>query len=86
MPMSLSKPSFILSLTLISLVAAETEPSASPNSFAEGVLVQHHVYGVGRVTAVSGHGVMRKVKIRFAQGGERTFIAEKAKLSIVQNG
>src|SRR5207245_5362103 len=57
-------------------VAAEATPSAPSNNFAEGVLVQHHVYGVGRITAVSGHGVMRKVKIRFAQGGERTFIAE----------
>jgi DNA helicase-2/ATP-dependent DNA helicase PcrA len=64
--------------------AAEATVAAPPGSFAEGVLVQHHVYGVGRITAVSGHGVMRKVKIRFAQGGERTFIAEKAKLTVVE--
>jgi ATP-dependent DNA helicase UvrD/PcrA len=65
-------------------VAAEATVAAPPGSLAEGVLVQHHVYGVGRITAVSGHGVMRKVKIRFAQGGERTFIAEKAKLTVVE--
>jgi DNA helicase-2/ATP-dependent DNA helicase PcrA len=64
--------------------AAEAAVAAPSGSFAEGVLVQHHVYGIGRITAVSGHGVMRKVKIRFAQGGERTFIAEKAKLTVVE--
>jgi hypothetical protein len=43
------------------------------------------VYGVGKVTDVNGHGVMRKIKVRFS-AGERTFLAEKAKLSIVEKG
>jgi DNA helicase-2/ATP-dependent DNA helicase PcrA len=59
---------------------------APPPGFTEGMLVQHDVYGVGRITDVSGHGAMKKVKIRFNKGGERTFIAEKAKLAIVQQG
>ena len=48
-------------------------------------MVSHETYGVGRVTDVSGYGAMRKIKIRFGAGGERTFVAGKAKLVIVQN-
>jgi DNA helicase-2/ATP-dependent DNA helicase PcrA len=67
--------------------AAATTAEAPPvTGLAEGMLVQHNVYGVGKITGVSGHGAMKKVKIRFAKGGERTFIAEKAKLSVVQRG
>jgi DNA helicase-2/ATP-dependent DNA helicase PcrA len=51
--------------------------------YAEGMLVRHEIYGQGRVTSVSGYGVMRKVKIRFSAHGEKTFVAEKAKLAIV---
>jgi DNA helicase-2/ATP-dependent DNA helicase PcrA len=47
------------------------------------MLVQHDAYGVGKIMSVSGHGALKKVKIRFAKGGERTFIAEKAKLVII---
>jgi DNA helicase II / ATP-dependent DNA helicase PcrA len=48
-----------------------------------GVLVMHDSYGVGKITDISGQGALRKLKVRF-NGGERTFIADKAKLSIVQ--
>jgi DNA helicase-2/ATP-dependent DNA helicase PcrA len=54
------------------------------DGLAEGVLVRHATYGTGKVTAVSGYGAMRKVKVRFRAHGERTFIAEKAKLVIVK--
>jgi DNA helicase-2/ATP-dependent DNA helicase PcrA len=57
-----------------------------PQNYVEGMLVQHDVYGVGKITAVSGHGAMSKVRIRFAKGGERTFFAAKAKLSVVEKG
>jgi DNA helicase II / ATP-dependent DNA helicase PcrA len=62
-----------------------TASSAPPAGYAIGVLVMHGEYGVGKVTDVGGHGALRKVKVRFSTG-ERTFIAEKAKLSIVQKG
>jgi len=52
--------------------------------FAEGTLVHHETYGVGRITRVMGHGAARKLKIRFTSGGERTFLADKANLVIVQ--
>ena len=32
---------------------------------------------------VSGNGALRKIKVRFAKAGERTFLAEKARLAIV---
>jgi DNA helicase-2/ATP-dependent DNA helicase PcrA len=56
-----------------------------PAGYEVGVLVHHDVYGVGRITVVSGQGALRKLKIRFSTG-ERTFLAAKAKLAIVQQG
>ena len=51
--------------------------------YAEGMLVRHEMYGQGRVTHVSGYGVMRKIKVRFSTHGEKTFVANKAKLAII---
>jgi len=51
--------------------------------YVEGMLVRHDVYGQGRVTQVSGYGIMRKIKVRFSTHGEKTFVAEKAKLAIL---
>ncbi len=50
--------------------------------YSEGMIVDHETYGRGRVTEVSGQGVLRKIKIRFSSG-ERAFIAAKAKLTVV---
>src|SRR4029077_8634623 len=51
--------------------------------YAEGMLVRHELYGQGRVTQVSGYGVIRKIKVRFSSHGEKTFVVEKAKFVIV---
>jgi DNA helicase-2/ATP-dependent DNA helicase PcrA len=65
-------------------------PSSLPSGdgpggkYAEGMLVRHGTYGQGRIIDVSGHGVLRKVKIRFASAGERTFIADKVTLDILR--
>jgi DNA helicase-2/ATP-dependent DNA helicase PcrA len=59
---------------------APKQPAAG---YAEGMLVRHATYGVGRVVELSGHGAMRKVKVRFSVG-ERTFIADKAALEVVR--
>ena len=48
------------------------------------MLVRHDQYGPGRVTEVSGYGALRKVKVRFATAGERSFIADKAALEVVR--
>jgi DNA helicase-2/ATP-dependent DNA helicase PcrA len=57
--------------------------TATAVAYSEGMLVEHEKYGRGRVLEVSGHGSMRKLKIRFP-GGERSFIADKAKLTVVK--
>jgi len=57
--------------------------STPAEGYERGQLVQHEQYGIGTVTDVSGYGALRKLKIRFAVGGEKTFIAEKAKLKVV---
>ena len=62
------------------------EGGSSGGKYAEGMLVRHGTYGQGRVTEVSGQGALRKVKIRFASAGERTFIADKVTLEILRKG
>jgi DNA helicase-2/ATP-dependent DNA helicase PcrA len=66
------------------LPATSTTPGPA-GSYAVGTLVHHETYGVGKVTDLSGQGFLRKIKVRFSSG-ERTFIADKAKLSVVQKG
>ena len=57
--------------------------SSDKRGFVEGMLVQHPNYGKGRIVEVSGQGALRRIKIRFATAGERTFIADKVNLEIV---
>ncbi|HEY7153351.1 MAG TPA: 3'-5' exonuclease, partial [Gemmataceae bacterium] len=52
--------------------------------FVAGMLVRHAAYGNGRIVEVSGHGALRRVKVRFATAGERSFIADHVKLEIVR--
>jgi DNA helicase-2/ATP-dependent DNA helicase PcrA len=51
--------------------------------YESGQIVQHEQYGIGTVTQASGYGSLRKIKIRFAVGGEKTFIAAKVRLKVV---
>ena len=60
-----------------------TIPDAPETGLAVGVLVQHEEYGLGQVADVNGFGALRKVKVRFPGHGEKTFLAEKARLKIV---
>ena len=39
-------------------------------------------YGIGQIIEVGGYGAMRKVKIRFANYGLKTFVADKVKLKV----
>ena len=59
--------------------------SSDTGQYVEGMLVQHDAYGKGRITEVHGYGAMRTIKIRFQAGGERSFRADKAKLTIVRS-
>jgi DNA helicase-2/ATP-dependent DNA helicase PcrA len=63
--------------------APEKQRGDAPQ-YAEGMLVRHETYGQGRVIEVSGHGILRKIKIRFAAAGERSFILDKVKLEILR--
>jgi DNA helicase II / ATP-dependent DNA helicase PcrA len=56
----------------------------APGEYAPGQVVQHEEYGIGQVTDVSGFGALRRVKIRFAASGEKTFVADKVKLKVIQ--
>ena len=58
-------------------------PSGSDGQYNVGMIVQHESYGLGKVTDVSGSGAMRKMKIRFAVGGEKTFIVDKVSLKVI---
>jgi len=58
--------------------------SQEPNTgYAVGQVVQHDEYGIGQITDVSGFGALRRLKVRFAGAGEKTFIADKVKLKVV---
>jgi DNA helicase-2/ATP-dependent DNA helicase PcrA len=61
--------------------AVTKNPDAA--GYERGQIVQHEQYGIGTITDVSGYGALRKVKIRFAVAGEKTFIADKVKLKAV---
>jgi DNA helicase-2/ATP-dependent DNA helicase PcrA len=61
------------------------KPTAAPDGdYAAGQVVQHEEYGIGQILDVSGFGALRKLKVRFAGAGEKTFIADKVKLKVVQ--
>ena len=65
-------------------LASAASGSSADAGYAEGTLVRHEKYGVGRVLEVGGHGVLRKVKVRFHKAGERTFLVDKVQLEIVR--
>jgi DNA helicase-2/ATP-dependent DNA helicase PcrA len=56
------------------------------SGFGVGVTVLHAEYGRGRIIDVSGYGAMRRLKVRFATAGDRTFVADRAKLTVVRGG
>ena len=71
----------VLPRTRAELLEQKTDVKAP--GFVEGMIVRHDNYGQGRVTEVSGYGALRKVKVRFSSAGERTFLADKAKLAVL---
>lgn len=63
-------------------IVGATTP-ASAGEYFVGQIVQHDSYGIGKVSDLSGFGALRKIKIRFALHGEKTFVADKVKLKTV---
>lgn len=66
-----------------------SRPAAAPkpdeNGYAIGVIVEHGMYGRGQITDLSGHGALRRIKIRFAKAGEKTFVVDKVKLTVIHD-
>ncbi|MBX7103541.1 MAG: UvrD-helicase domain-containing protein [Gemmataceae bacterium] len=48
-----------------------------------GVLVDHAMYGRGKILATSGAGALRRLRIRFEHHGEKVFVASKVKLTVI---
>jgi DNA helicase-2/ATP-dependent DNA helicase PcrA len=59
--------------------------SAKPdeNGYAVGGIVEHGMYGRGKILNLSGHGVLRRIKIRFPKHGEKTFVVNKVTLTVI---
>ena len=53
------------------------------NGLGVGVVVEHASYGRGIITDLSGFGTLRRTKIRFARHGEKTFVVDKVKLTVI---
>ena len=66
--------------------AEPVAPAPPADGIAVGAMVHHEKFGAGRVTEVSGHGAMRRAKIRFAKEGEKTLVLAHAKLTVVRKG
>ncbi len=64
--------------------AADSAPGTGA-AYTVGMMVRHESYGIGQITGVIGTGAMRKIKIDFSSHGEKTFVAEKAKLTVLQS-
>lgn len=58
--------------------ASPARPAISAASFRVGDRVRHRVFGSGEIVEVSGAGAAQRVRIRFANGSERTFAAGAA--------
>ena len=61
-----------------------TIPDGVENDYETGQVVQHEEYGIGQILDVNGFGALRKLKVRFAAAGDKTFIVDKVKLKIVK--
>lgn len=53
----------------------------SADGLDAGVIVDHAMYGRGKILATSGAGALRRVRIRFERHGEKVFVASKVKLT-----
>ncbi len=63
---------------------SQTRMPKPANLFRVGDTVHHRVFGRGEVTGLTGQGAEQRVKIRFANGSERTFSAVAAPIVKVE--
>jgi DNA helicase-2/ATP-dependent DNA helicase PcrA len=57
-----------------------TADATRPDAFRAGMQVVHPEYGLGMLVAIDGLGANRKGRVRFALGGERTFVLARSNL------
>jgi DNA helicase-2/ATP-dependent DNA helicase PcrA len=56
-------------------------PEFPPDAFAQGMVVRHPEYGLGKIVALSGNGLRRTATVHFAsEAGEKKFILVKSAL------
>lgn len=53
------------------------------DAYSTGLIVDHAMYGRGKIMEIEGVGGGRRLRIRFAEHGLKVFIASKAKLTVV---
>ena len=58
-------------------------PPPKDGEYGVGQVVQHEQYGIGQVLDVSGYGALRKIRIRFASAGDKTFVLDKVRLTAI---
>jgi len=59
----------------------------SPDTFYQGMVVKHPVYGLGKVVALSGNGPRRSATVAFASSaGQKRFMLMHSDLRPIKNG
>lgn len=67
--------------------AISTRRAIAPDDFFQGMVVQHPIYGLGKIIAISGAGPKRSATVTFAAGaGERKFLLIHSQLSPASGG
>jgi DNA helicase-2/ATP-dependent DNA helicase PcrA len=61
----------------------QVTPHSDPSGLTVGAIIEHSMYGRGKIVALSGVGPMRRVRICFAREGEKTFVVEKVRLTVI---
>jgi DNA helicase II / ATP-dependent DNA helicase PcrA len=64
--------------------APTSTTTVNDTDYTVGLVVQHGEYGIGQILDVTGFGALRRVKIRFAVGGEKVFVADKVQLKVIR--
>jgi len=62
---------------------SEYEQNGDSPEYSSGLLIDHAMYGRGKIVDVEGIGIRRRLRIHFAEHGVKVFIASKVKLTVV---
>jgi len=77
------EPVFSLDTERDSFVATHVKPKSPPASFANGEVVRHPVFGIGRILELYGSNDKTSVKVNFSIGGVKSLLLAYAKLEKV---